>query len=92
MQAILELRHLVVGLNPVSSTIFILDGGHYADYASLMGTMGLSKMHHSTWDNLVSWVGSHVDRLANWSCEQVRADIESVEIVLNGWLVLMAFI
>ena len=41
-----------------------------------MGTMGLSTMHHSTWDNLVSWVGPHVDRLANWSCEQVRADIE----------------
>ena len=46
-------------------------------------------MHHSTYDNLVSWVGPHVDRLANWSCEQVRADIEKCP---NGWLVLMAFI
>lgn len=55
---------------------FMLNGGYYADYASIMGTMGLSTMHHSTWDNLVSWVGPHVDRLANWSCEQVRADIE----------------
>ena len=55
---------------------FMLNGGYYADYASIMGTMGLSVMHHSTWDNLVSWVGPHVDRLANWSCEQVRADIE----------------
>ena len=55
---------------------FILNGGYYADYASIMGTMGLSTMYHSTWDNLVSWVGPHVDRLANWSCEQVRADIE----------------
>ena len=54
----------------------MLNGGYYADYASLMGTMGLSTMHHSTLDNLVSWVGPHVDRLANWSCEQVRADIE----------------
>ena len=36
-----------------------------ADYASIMGTMGLSTMNHSTWDNLVSWVGPHVDRLAN---------------------------
>ena len=54
----------------------MLNGGYYAGYASLMGTMGLSTMHHSTWDNLVSWVGPHVDRLANWSCEQVRADIE----------------
>ena len=51
----------------------MLNGGYYADYASLMGTMGLPTMHHSTWDNLVSWVGPHVDRLA---CEQVRADIE----------------
>ena len=54
----------------------LLDGGYYADYASIMGTMGLSTMYHSPWDNLVSWVGPHVDHLANWSCEQVRADIE----------------
>ena len=57
---------------------FMLNGGYYADYASIMDTMGLSAMHHSTWDrdNLFSWVGPHVDCLANWSCEQVRADIE----------------
>ena len=55
---------------------FMLNRGHYADYASIMGTMGLSTMRRSTWDNLVSWVGPHVNRLANWSCEQVRADIE----------------
>ena len=54
-----------------------------------MGTMGLSTMHHSTWDNLVPWVGPQVDHLANWSCEQVRVD---VVIILNGWLILMAFI
>ena len=54
----------------------MLNGGYYADYATIMGSMGLSTMHHSTWDNLVSWVGPHVDRLANWSCEQVRVDIE----------------
>ena len=41
-----------------------------------MGTMGLSTMHQSTWDNLVSWVGPHVDHLANWLCEQVKVDIE----------------
>ena len=56
--------------------ISFMHGGYYADYASIMGTMGLSTMHHSTWDNLVSWVGPLVDRLANWSCKQVRADIE----------------
>ena len=54
---------------------FMLNGGYYADYASIMGTMGLPVMYHSTWDNLVSWVGPYVDRLAEWSCEQVRADI-----------------
>ena len=41
-----------------------------------MGTIGLTVMHHTTWDNLVSWVGKHVEHLAEWSCDQVRADIE----------------
>ena len=40
-----------------------------------MGTMGLPMMHHTTWDNLVSWVGTHVEQLAEWSCDQVRANI-----------------
>ena len=55
---------------------FLLNGGYYVDYASIMGTMGLPVMHHTTWDNLVSWVGTHVEKLADWSCDQVRADIE----------------
>ena len=54
---------------------FLLNGGYYADYASIMGTMGLPVMHHTTWDNLVSWVGTHVEQLAEWSCDQVRSDI-----------------
>ena len=54
---------------------FLLNGGYYADYASILGTMGLPVMHHTTWDNLVSWVGTHVEQLAEWSCDQVRADI-----------------
>ena len=29
----------------------------------------------TTWDNLVAWVGTYVEQLANWSCDQVRADI-----------------
>ena len=33
-------------------------------------------MHDTTWDNLVSWVGTHIEKLADWSCDQVRADIE----------------
>ena len=48
----------------------------YADYAGVMQTMGLPTMHYSTWDKLVSCLGTHVERLAEWSCEQVRADID----------------
>ena len=33
---------------------FMLNGGYYADYASIMDTMGLLVMHCSTWDNLAS--------------------------------------
>ena len=55
---------------------FMLNGGYYSDYASVMSTMGLSVMHHLTRENLVSCVGFHVERLAEWSCEQVRVDIE----------------
>ena len=58
---------------------FMINGGYYSDYASMMGTMGLPVMHHSTWENPVSWVGPHVEQLAKWSCEQVRADIEKRE-------------
>ena len=50
-----------------------MNGGYCVDYASIMG---LPVMHHTTWDSLVSKVGTHVERLAEWSCEQVRADIE----------------
>ena len=54
---------------------FLLNGGYYADYAGIMDMMGLPVMHHTTWDNLVTWVGTHVEQLTNWSCDQVRADI-----------------
>ena len=33
---------------------FMLSRGYYADHTSVMDTMGLSTMYHSTWDNLVS--------------------------------------
>jgi len=33
-------------------------------------------MHHSTWDKFMSCLGTHVERLAERSCEQVRADID----------------
>jgi len=49
--------------------------GECADYAGVMRTMGLPAIHHSTWDKLVSCLGTHVERLSEWSCEQVKADI-----------------
>ena len=54
-----------------------MNGGYYADYSGVMGTIGIPTMHHSTWDKLVSCVGTHVQQLAEWSCEQVRADIDN---------------
>ena len=45
---------------------FLLNGGYYADYAGIMGMMGLPVMHHTTWDSLVAWVGTHIEQLANW--------------------------
>ena len=71
-----------IGCNPKSWEVnylalaFLLNDGYYVDYASMMGTMGLSVMHHTTWDNLVSWVGTHIEKLADWLCDQVRTDIE----------------
>ena len=53
-----------------------MNGGYYVDYASIMGMMGLTVMHHTSWNSLVSWVITHVEQLAEWSCEQFRADIE----------------
>ena len=53
----------------------MLNGGYYADYAGMLGTMGLPVMHHKTWEGLVSLVGTHVEQLAQWSCEMVRDSI-----------------
>ena len=54
---------------------FLLNGGYYIDQDNIMGIMGLPLMHHTTWDNFVTWVGTHVEQLAEWSCDQVKADI-----------------
>ena len=40
------------------------------------GYDGFTSDASHNWDNLVSWVGTHVEKLADWSCDQVRADIE----------------
>ena len=54
---------------------FLLNGGYYIDQDNIMGIMGLPVMHHTSWDNFVTWVGTHVEQLAEWSCDQVKADI-----------------
>ena len=52
---------VVVSPSPGS---WIIQHRYYADYASIMGIMGLPVMHHTIWDNLVSWVGTHMEQLA----------------------------
>ena len=47
---------------------FLLNGGYYANYASIMGMMGLPVMHHTTWDNLVFWL---VPMSNNWQSGHV---------------------
>ena len=51
----------------------MLNGGYYSEYDN--GTMGLPVMHHTTWEGVVEWVGKYVEKLAMWSCNQVRAKI-----------------
>ena len=63
-----ELIYLAVAL--------VLNSGYYSEYSSIMGTMGLPVMHHTTWEDFVSWIGTQVECLVKWSGEQVRADIE----------------
>ena len=35
----------------------------------------LPVMHHTTWEGVVQWVGKYVQRFAQWSRDQVRAQI-----------------
>ena len=65
---------------------------YYVDYASIMGMMGLLAMHHTTWDSLVSWVGTHVKRLTEWSLNRLELTLRNVVIKTTGVLALMDFI
>ena len=46
-----------------------------------MGMMGLPVMHHTTWDDLVAWVGTHWQSGHVTKLEQT---LRSVAIKLNG--------
>ena len=70
-----------------------MNGGYYVDYASVMGMMGLPAMHHTTWDGLVSWVGTHVEQLAEWSdVGKLEPTSRNVATKTSGVLALMDFI
>ena len=53
-----------------------MNGGYYVDYASIMGMMGLTVMHHTSGIVLFLGLLPTWSSLAKWSCEQFRADIE----------------
>ena len=81
-----------LGLLNYPALACMLNGGYYVDYAGILGTMELPVMHHKTWDGLVSLVGSHVEKLAKWSCEMVRDNIIKRGDQGSGWVAMMDFI
>ena len=44
----------------------------WADYKGAFGMMGLPVMSEKWWSTVVSWLGGHVEELANVSCTQVH--------------------
>ena len=52
-----------------------MNGQYYADYASIVGMMGLQVMSQSRWNTVISILGTHVHSLATRSCQQVRDQI-----------------
>ena len=54
---------------------FLMNGQYYADYASIIGMMGLQVMSQSRWNTIISILGTHVHSLATRSCQQVRDKI-----------------
>ncbi|XP_065915443.1 uncharacterized protein [Dysidea avara] len=51
---------------------FLMNGQYYAEYKGTLGMMGLPVMSERQWMKVVSWLGGHVEELANSSCAQVR--------------------
>ena len=54
---------------------FLMNGQYYSDYHATLGLMGLPVMSDTGWEKLVSWLGKHVEALANTSCEHVQQRI-----------------
>ena len=81
---VLVVSHKVLGAE-LSSINFLLNGGYYADYASIMGTMGLPVMHHTTWDIIqnvgrvpIGRVHHLVQRGACWMNFCVRSSLKDI--------------
>lgn len=55
---------------------FLMNGQLFAEYQRLGNMLGLPPCSDSQWQRIVQWLGEHVTRLAQWSCEQEREQIK----------------
>ena len=56
---------------------FMMNGQLFAEYQRVVSMLGLPCCSDTHWQGTISWLGTHVERLAEWSCEQVRKQIEN---------------
>ncbi len=63
-------------LRRYSTLSFLMNGQLFAEYHRISNMLGLPSCSHSHWLNIVGWLGDHVQRLAEWSCEQVRESVK----------------
>ena len=54
---------------------FLLNGHLHAEYVRLSGLLGLPACSHTQWHRIVERLETHVTKLAEWSCSQVRERI-----------------
>ena len=54
---------------------FLMNGQYYSGCSATFGLTGLPVMSDTGWEKLVSWLGKHVEALANISCEQAQQRI-----------------
>ena len=54
---------------------FIMNGQLYSEYKRIGHMIGIPTCSESQWQRIVQWLGKHVQRLADWSCEEVRKRI-----------------
>ena len=50
----------------------MMNGQLYSEYSRLSHMLSLPPCSQKHWIQIVSWLGEHVTKLAEWSCEQVR--------------------